>query len=86
MVSGNRTGTADLARLRTDPGRSRAWGARILTAFVGELAGAYVGFLGGLMVFRLGPWGNNDWPEGLALHIGGPFLSAIALTKERAPR
>jgi hypothetical protein len=30
------------------------------------------------MGFWLGPWGNQDWPEGLALHIGGPFLGAIA--------
>lgn len=78
MVSGNRTDPADPARRCTDPGRSAVWLAGILTTVVGGLAGAYIGFFGGLMGFRLGPWGNQDWPEGLALHLGGPLLGAIA--------
>ena len=54
------------------------WIERILRIIVGGLAGTYVGFFCGFMGFSLGPWGVADWPESLALHIGGPFFGAIA--------
>ena len=78
MVSSNRTDNADPARRRSDPGRSRVWVGRILTTVAGGLAGAYVGYLCGLMSLWLGPWDDRDIGEWVALVLGGPFLGAIA--------